>query len=132
MVAMRSGMLRAAKSNIAARRKEKASMVATNARPCAEPCMVKTAKRMKMATSADQRASVGKRPSWRAACKMIIVARAQGSACAAPTALVGGCWLSLSSYGGWANVCRTYRRWILVDADGASRVIFYSFEGKQK
>jgi hypothetical protein len=33
---------------------------------------------------------------------------------------------------GWANVCRTYRRWILLDADGASRVIFYSFEGKQK
>jgi hypothetical protein len=33
---------------------------------------------------------------------------------------------------GWANVCRTYRRSIPVDADGASRVIFYSFEGKQK
>jgi len=33
---------------------------------------------------------------------------------------------------GWANVCRTYRRRILVDADGASPVIFYSFEGKQK
>jgi len=33
---------------------------------------------------------------------------------------------------GWANVCRTYRRWILVDADGASPVICYSFEGKQK
>jgi hypothetical protein len=56
--------------------------------------MVKTAKRMNMATSADQRASVGKRPSWRVAGKMSIVARAQGSACAAPTALVGGCWLT--------------------------------------
>ena len=90
MVATRSGMLRAAKSNIAARRKEKARMVATNARPCAEPCMVKTAKRMKMATSADQRASVGKRPSWRAAGNVSIVARGQGSACAAPTALASG------------------------------------------
>src|SRR5258708_33331096 len=94
MVAMRSGMLRAAKSNIAARRKEKARMVATNARPCAEPCMVKTAKRMKMATSADQRANVGKRPSWREAGKMGIVARAEGSACSAPTALGGGCWFA--------------------------------------
>ena len=92
MVAMRSGMLRAAKSNIAARRKEKARMVATNARPCAEPCTVKTAKRMKMATSADQRARVGKRPSWRAAGKMSIVARAQGSACAAPIG-AGSSWM---------------------------------------
>jgi hypothetical protein len=37
-----------------------------------------------------------------------------------------------SALTGWANVCRTYRRWILVDADGASPVIFNSFEGKQK
>jgi hypothetical protein len=55
---------------------------------------VKTAKRMKMATSADQRATVGKKPNWRAAGKMSIVARAQGSAFAAPTVLVGGCWLT--------------------------------------
>jgi hypothetical protein len=37
---------------------------------------VKTATGMKITTSADQRASVGKRPSWRVEGKMSIVARA--------------------------------------------------------
>ena len=92
---------------------------------------MKTAKRMKMATSADQRTSVGKRPSWRAAGKMSIVARAQGSACAAPTALVGGCWLTQLLRAG-LTCAAPHRRSILVDAAGASPVIFYSFEGKQK
>src|SRR5882672_3054482 len=64
--AMRSGMSRAANSNITARRKAKVSSVATKARPWAEPCMVKTAKRTKMATRTTHRPSIGKRASWRA------------------------------------------------------------------
>ncbi len=62
-------------------------MVAMKARPWAEPCRLKTATRMKITTRVDQRASVGKRPSWRDEAKMSIVARAAEGACAAPTAL---------------------------------------------
>ena len=61
---MRSGRLRAAKSSITARKKEKVRMVAMKARPWAAACKVNTATRTKIPTSAAHRPSVRKGPSW--------------------------------------------------------------------
>src|SRR5204863_9473080 len=63
--AMRSTKSRAAKRSIPARRKANVRTVATKARPCGLPCVVKTAKTVKNNTRTHHRPSIGKGASWR-------------------------------------------------------------------